>query len=798
MKRLLALLLCLCAFLAACRTQNIPDPTETDGVPTDSEPTTSPDTEIPESNPTSPDTDPADPAPPALDIVLSEVMPDNKYLVLGHETDWVEIHNREQSAVSLDGYFLTDDPEKPYDLSLTGKTIPADGYLVVLLPEDAAFRLSSLGETVYLTYKGEAISSIPFPLSDGESFDGTGACLYPTPGYPNTEQGYLSYLDSLTLPDLILSEAVTSNKKLMPLNGECYDIIELHNRSASPINLGEYTLTDKRKEPNRFVFPNVTLGAGEFYLIYCSGEPTLGENHTSFKLSSAGETIYLSKNGSFVDAMVLPGDIKSDCSYGRSGNRLLYLDAPTLGEANSGGYLTSVASPTADRESGLYDLPVTVTLSGEGTIHYTLDGSRPTAASPIYTSPLYIEGVTTLRAVSMLGDKQSAPTAYTYVIGTNHSLPIVTVAIPQDKLTGSQGILNHIDLTYEYEAQLTLIEDGEEKFSVPFGFRLHGNDSRKGAKQNFQLRFRSDYGLSKLEYALFDNRPFTEYNSLLLKGGSEDYPTAMIRDELATSLVDGTTNLYAQAIKPVILYLGGEYHGVYYLRERYSDDYAASHLNVSEESIDLLYIYGTVEAGSDKDYQALLSYIKKNDMSTPEAWEYLCEKIDVLSLMDWYICRSYMGDKDLANVRYFRSSESDGKWRWCYFDLDWAFWHTTDRPLTSIVENASRHQLILAIFKSAEGRDAFLRRYAELMGSILNEKAIIARIDSLAATLRPEMERDRERWGSSMTRWENALESLRAYVRGGARDRNVLSDLQNYFSLTDAEMTAYFGEKASA
>jgi len=155
-----------------------------------------------------------------------------------------------------------------------------------------------------------------------------------------------------------------------------------------------------------------------------------------------------------------------------------------------------------------------------------------------------------------------------------------------------------------------------------------------------------------------------------------------------------------------------------------------------------------------------------------------------------------MGDKDLANIRYFRSEEGDGKWRWCYFDLDWSFWIDDDRPLTSIVKGADRHGLILAAFKSEEGRDLFLRRYAELMGTVLNEQTIISRIDAIADLIRSEMPRDRERWDYSMTRWENALENLRAYVRDGVRDRRVLDDLKSYFSLSDDEMTHYFGEKA--
>lgn len=791
MRRILALLLVLsllAGLLYGCDTHST-DPTSTTPTtettkPVQTEPTVS--------------TVPTEPHPEAMDVTINEVMPDNKKLCMGHENDWVELHNREDAEVTLDGYYLTDDPEKPEALSLTGMTIPADGYLVLTLDDAAPFRLAKDGEAIYLTYDGAVISGFRFGLADdGESFDETGVCRYPTPGQPNTEDGYYAYLETLTLPELIISEVMSSNSKYLPVGGECYDLVEVKNNSDSPLNLSEYTLTDKHSEPNRYTFPAVTLQPGEFFVIYCSGETKLGKDHTSFKLSADGETVYLTKNGAFIDALTIPADLAKNESYGRVGNIPYYLEAPTFGAENAAGYKAAIAAPVADTPSGIYDNAVTLTLTGEGDIYFTLDGSRPTLESAKYTQPITVDGVTTVRTFCTTGARTSIETAYTYLIGVSHTLPVVSIAIPQEQLTGEEGVLNHIDKNYEYEAMLTMIEDGEEKFSVPFGFRLHGNDSRKAAKQNFQLRFRSEYGAGKLEYKLFDDLNITEFNSLLLKGGSERWSANMLCDEIATGITHQTTALYTQAMKPVVLYLGGEFWGVYFFRERFSDEYVASHLNVSEESVDLLHsTTGSVQNGSNKDFQALKNYVANNDMSLDENYAYLESQIDVLSLMDWYICRSYVGDHDFDNIRRFRSSEHDGKWRWMYFDLDWSFWgRPDDRPIAwSLNEYCGEKQLINAVLANAAGRDLFLKRYAELMGTVLNEEFIIGKIDSTVAIIQPEMEKDRQRWDCSYEGWENSVENMRKYVRDGVRTQGVLTDIQRYFALSDAEMEHYFAE----
>ena len=736
--------------------------------------------------------------PAAADLQISEVMPDNKFLTMGHGNDWVELQNLGDTAVSLDGYYLTDDAEKPTLLSLEGLSIPAGGYLAIVLDEAAPFRLSADGETVYLYYYNQVLSQVTYGLSEnGQSYDAEGPCQLATPGYANTQEGYEEYLKNLKLPELYISEVMSSNSKYLPVNGECYDLVEVKNNSASPINLGDYTLTDKRSEPQRYVFPNVTLQPGEYFVVYCSGDTTLGENHASFKISASGENVYLAKNGQIIDALVIPGNVQKNQSFGRDGSVPSYFAAPTPGADNATGYKAALSAPQADQLSGIYENPVTVTLSATGTIYYTLDGSRPTTESKIYTDPIVIDGITTIRTFCVEGERSSELASYTYLVGVQHELPVVSIAIPQDKLTGYRGVLNNINMNYEYEAVVTLIEDGEEKFSVPFGFRLHGNDSRKGAKQNFQLRFRSEYGAGKLNYKLFDDLEITEFNSLLLKGGSEKWYSDMLCDEVATAVTHGTTSLYTQAMKPVVLYLGGKFWGVYFFRERFSDDYVASHMGVSPESVDILESSAAWPSTErQKEFTALRNYVSSHDMSEDEHFQYLMDRIDAQSLMDWYICRSFVGDQDTANVRRFRSVEGDGKWRWMYFDLDWAFYnHKNERPIPSILASDGGDKILInGLLQHPEGRDMFLKRYAELMGTILNEEYFVNTIDRIVAMIQPEMEKDRQRWGQSYSGWENAVEDLRAYFAGGKRTRTILNSLRGYFGLSDEQMEYYFGD----
>ncbi len=96
-----------------------------------------------------------------------------------------------------------------------------------------------------------------------------------------------------------------------------------------------------------------------------------------------------------------------------------YLDIFVKGE---GGGTPVVATPTFTPEGGTYYEPqtVSITCATEGaTIHYTLDGTNPTEASPVYGAPILINATTTVKAFAVKDDyDDSAIATATYTIQT--------------------------------------------------------------------------------------------------------------------------------------------------------------------------------------------------------------------------------------------------------------------------------------------------------------------------------------------------------------------------------------------
>lgn len=188
--------------------------------------------------------------------------------------------------------------------------------------------------------------------------------------------------------NIVINEILTSNSFInQDEDGSYQDWIEIRNNGATTINLNNYGLSDDLTQPFKWSFPNVTLGAGQYMLIWCSdkdravaGSPL----HTNFKISSAGQTLVLTTDaGLTLDTVTTPAMLH-DISYGRIPNGtgpFQFFNVVTPEAANGAvAYTETLSPPTFSQESGVltanFDLTLSTTVSG-ATILYTLDGSEP-------------------------------------------------------------------------------------------------------------------------------------------------------------------------------------------------------------------------------------------------------------------------------------------------------------------------------------------------------------------------------------------------------------------------------------
>ncbi len=278
-------------------------------------------------------------------LVISEIMAANTTAVTdenGAHPDWVEIWNSSGHDINLEGVGLSDRDDSIRFL-FPAIVLPPDGRIVVFcsntnqsnpsMPLHAKFKLSSVGETVYL-YDPNAylIDSRKFPIMTGnDSFalceDGWKTVSTFSPGYENTEEGHRKYRESIMVSD---GDVVINEVMADPLTGlrddqdELVDWIELYNTTAFAIPLDRYALSDNEGKPLKWRFPEgAVIPAGGYYIVYCTGKDrmdTVKMNvpHTNFRISAETETVLLSDSQGRIVDRVMIDNLPVDCSYGRN------------------------------------------------------------------------------------------------------------------------------------------------------------------------------------------------------------------------------------------------------------------------------------------------------------------------------------------------------------------------------------------------------------------------------------------------------------------------------------------------
>lgn len=105
---------------------------------------------------------------------------------------------------------------------------------------------------------------------------------------------------SLCLADVRITEFLASNDSgLEDENGDDEDWIEIQNSGPSDVDLDGWSLTDDPAELRKWVFPQVTLPAGESLVIFASGKNRAIPGftlHTNFSLKKSGEYLALVEN----------------------------------------------------------------------------------------------------------------------------------------------------------------------------------------------------------------------------------------------------------------------------------------------------------------------------------------------------------------------------------------------------------------------------------------------------------------------------------------------------------------------
>lgn len=596
--------------------------------------------------------------------------------------------------------------------------------------------------------------------------------------------------------------------------GNNEDWIEIYNPTTSPVDLTGWYLSDKPSDLIKFQIPSGTVAAGGRIMIVCSGRDEFsgGIIHTSFKLTQTKpEEIILSDPAALIVDQIQMIPCQLDHSRGRSsdgGATWSLFTNPSPNATNSLPSLEYPTTPIFDLAPGYHSSTISLTIScpdPNTTVHYTTDGTSPNAGSTVASGPISISSTTTIRAIA-ISSAGNTPNSFietnTYFINATHTIPIINICgddimsfitdqHPNSFSANFKGAIEY------FGSDGILIDEGAGDYNK------HGNDSWAYDQRGIDFIMRDQLGYNyAIKHPIFRGKDRDRYQRLIIKAAANDNISfenggAHIRDAYVHSLSQvGGLRLDERSYEPCILYVNGEYWGVYEVREKVDDDdflgryYGQDEkYSNSPEYIQFLKTWGGTweqfgAPNAQTDWNTLLNYIQTNDMSIQANFDYVDSLYNWKSLVDYFCLNSYIVSMDWLNwnTAWWRGLDPSGdkkKWRYALWDMDATFGHYINytgipdetanadpcNPETLPNPGGQGHtEILIKLMDNPVFEQFYISRFIDLGNTVYSCDYMIAHLDSLITLIEPEMPGQVAKWGGSITTWNNNVQNLKDFI----------------------------------
>ena len=599
-------------------------------------------------------------------------------------------------------------------------------------------------------------------------------------------------------PTVLINEVMSANLKgATDTDGDAKDWVELYNTTGSAVDLAGWGLSNKATTPFRWVFPTGSSIPARGYLrVWLSQKDRstpLAELHTNFNIDNGADDIVLSApdgsaSGVLVDSTT-PALTRPDVSWCRSTNgsptaAFVHCLVPTPRAANTGLVYTSMAAaPTLSVASGVFASGFSVSATGPAgaTLRYTTDGSEPTPASPVLDAPVAVGNALTLRVSSFaIGQLPSPAATGTYVVDATGSFAgqrrVFVTLSPGDAAAFKGGATT----TQGWPGDVEMVEPSNAPaFKAPAVLSDAGQvGSRSGQTTlGLDVKFSDVMGVKNISYAAFGAKPqLVKFKKLRLRNGGNDYFSLHLRDQFWQSVMDNGQAPPAAA-EPVQVWVNGLYYGMLDLREREDETLIESAYGVDNNLTDYMSDNKVLSgANAASGYYGMADFIRSNNMAVAANYDRARQLLDMENFAHDFALHLFAVSTDWGNrnIHAWRMPDYDGRWRYRPHDFDISsafpagtfFATAADTDMGGFYGRDITGGMMDALLANPDFYTLYINTIADQLNSILLPARLQARLDTLAAQMRPYLPAHLAKNPNAhdLAAWEAELATLRNFI----------------------------------
>lgn len=504
------------------------------------------------------------------------------------------------------------------------------------------------------------------------------------------------------------------------------------------------------------------------------------------------------------------------------------------------------------------DIKLEILSGSECTVYYTKDGTDPDKDQKKYKDPIKLSAGSEVEAVCIKAKgffedgTETVTIIHTYFIGKNvdsrfdamvfsittdpYNLYDYEYGIfvegklradhirnnPQDKIEPPDPAnFNMRGRESEREVFIEILEpDGTGVAAQEAGIRIYGGWSRASLQKSIKMYARKEYDEenNKFRYEFFPTKTAADGNGskpdsfdrLVLRNCGNDNGFGFIRDELFQTLAAQAGYLDYEAVRPAVMFVNGDYRGMFWLHDNYNDEYFEENYGKYEGNFQIVeggdtYRIIDEDGGNEQavwDYEDMYAY-SRLDLTDDATYGKLCELLDVENYLRYFALQIYIGNEDWPHnnnkaYRYYptegetyREAPFDGKWRFLLHDLDFSFGIYGNGALTDNIqkyvgssgEAKEPCPLLGQLMKRPDCKEIFIKMTLDLINGAFSSDNLNAVLADMHASRLNELSRMYDK--NLIADWvqfdqlEGRMDEIMTY--GMRRVEHTLEDYQTYF-----------------
>lgn len=530
--------------------------------------------------------------------------------------------------------------------------------------------------------------------------------------------------------------------------------------------------------------------------------------------------------------------------------------------------------------AGLYDASFRLELGAPDgyNIYYTTDGTDPRTSSsrkkvtgailmtetgemtwgPMIKTWITLRGSTrpsastmpgghVVKAYATNGVDSTAVFTNTYFIGTDlqaYDVPLVSLSIPQEDMLGGNGFYYNYcptgDITATRPRGTARMEvfdpNGNRVGNSQVELAVSGNGSSGWGMRSLRIYYKSalnkDCGLeSDLNYDIFqglakdtNGQVITGFSRLLLRNSGNDCNNSFIRDaymQRACSVL----NIDTMASASTLVFVNGEFWGVYNMRERYSPEYVETHYGVNKDNVAIIesdysqvhtnqnadFVLSSGVEGDQKPFNDVVQFIRTHNLSNQDNFDYVASQFDLDSFTDMWVGRLFFVARDWPenNMKVWRNKDEndpsgvDTKWHFVMLDMDmglsfYDFTTETENCFWMFDSNSVCGTIMRGLMQNEEYKQRFILRYYEVFTEVFTPEYLSGLFEEMYAERDALMPLQVKRWGNegaSINTWRTAASRIRSFI---ARRQEIgLTHMYRRFGVSAADMENLAAKKVT-